>query len=49
MIVTPLRMYTTVNSFDASVEGVRSPNPTVVTATTLKYSESTQPQSSNSR
>jgi hypothetical protein len=32
----PVKTYTTVNNFDASVDGEMSPNPTVVTAMTLK-------------
>ena len=36
MIAAPVKMYATVNSFETSLVGVRSPNPTVVTATALK-------------
>jgi hypothetical protein len=36
MIVRPLKMYSTVNSFETSVDGVRSPKPTLVTATVQK-------------
>ena len=37
------------NSFEASLEGTRSPKPTVVTDTTLKYNESTQFHPSSAR
>lgn len=36
IIEIPPRMYRTVKSLEASVDGARSPNPTVATATVLK-------------